>query len=574
LALLIAAALRCAWPARADVEHFDEGVYAANEYSAETDFQYPRRELYAPPLFPALAGWGVLFLGDPAGAAWVSILGGILTIPVVWWTARSWFGPVAGGVVALLAATSEYHIWLSRAALTDVWLCLWMTAGAYAGWKGMLSGRPLWLFAAGGFAALAWWTKYNGWLTLAIVGGGWLVAFLAAAGRKPVPGLVVPIPSAVLRWGGIALTAAALWWPVWTGLRPIGGYAAVARNHAGYFVGFGGWVTALLQQVAAQQTVQGSVTLIGVAVAATAGLFLRRAGAEKHGISRAALLGISWFTLTQFGAGPIGAVGVAAVLLVAWDRDPFLAHLDDEDRRGRWLAWGFAAAWLGGLSLAVPMYRAYPRLSLPWLVGTWFAIGAGIPWVTAQLEADRVRIRDRVAAGLLAIAMLVVVTAGVTGVSSLGRAPLAWEDRTGMRAAAQQLQATIADHVKIVPPTRIAKVGAIIYVVGEPALFCHLSAQEPRSPLRYFVRADASLGMLAPGETDARVPTYVVLGSRAAAAMRSDLEKFSGLLLRVPVDPARQSRLVALDEFPAWRLDGGPEQTMNAIECYYIQASR
>lgn len=568
VALLIGAALRCAWPSRADVEHFDEGVYAANEYSAETDFQYPRRELYAPPLFPAMAGWAITFAKDPAAAVWVSILGGILTIPLVWWTARSWFGPVAGGVVVLLAATSEYHIWLSRAALTDVWLCLWMTAGVYTGWRGLLSGRPLWLFGAGAFAALAWWTKYNGWLTLAVIGGGWLVAFVVATFRKRDAGLVVPIPSALLRWTGIALAAVALWSPVWKGLAPVGGYAAVAKNHAGYFVGLGGWLTSLIQQIAAQQTALGWTTLLGAALAFGSAAVLSRAG-----LSRTVLLGLVWFSLTFFGTNAVGALGVAAILLIAWDRDPFLQGLDEDDRYDRWLGWGMAAAWLGGLSLAVPLYRPYPRLSLPWLVGTWFALGTGVPWILAAIDPVRRKRRDRVAAGLLVVAFFLPVIRQMTGPGQPG---LAWEDRTGMREAAHQLQATLVDHVKMVPPTRIAEVGAIVYVVGEPALFCHLSAQEPVSPVRYFTRADASLGMLVPGpgQADVRVPTYVVLGGRAARAMRSDLDRFANLLVRVPLPPARQSRLVALDEFPAWTLDGRPEQTTNEIECYYVKADR
>ncbi len=167
-----------------DVEHFDEGVYAANLYATETDGKYPYRDLYAPPLFPGMAELGITSLGTPAGAVRVSLLGGILLIPVLWWTAREWFGPAPAILAATLAATSDYHAWFSRAALTDAWLCLWMTAGAYWGWRAMLSGRPLTLLMAGGCAALAWWTKYNGWLTLAVIGGGWLTSWVAGTAAQ------------------------------------------------------------------------------------------------------------------------------------------------------------------------------------------------------------------------------------------------------------------------------------------------------------------------------------------------------------------------------------------------------
>ena len=584
--LVVAIVLRCAWLNRADIEHFDEGVYAANVYSPETDFKYPFRDLYAPPLFPEMAAWGVTLADDPRGAVWVSLLGGILTIPVVWWTARSWFGPAAGGLVAMLAATSEFHIWLSRSALTDVWLCLWMTAGAYAGWRGLLTGRPLWLFAAGGLAALAWWTKYNGWLTLAIVGGGWLLSAAATwwrPGRSEREGKrgdeAVPVPAALLRGAGIAAAAGALWYPVWKGLAPIGGYAAVAKNHAGYFVGAAGWFGSLVRQVAVQQGVAGGVTFVGALLAgAVTALLLRQATAERAAgedgagwRGKASLIGVAWFALCYFGSQAIGAVSVAASMLVLYAREPFLAGLDADQRRARWLAWGFATAWLGGLSLAVPLYRPYPRLALPWLVGTWFAIGAGVPWVMGSLSPAWRRRRDLVGAAILAVSFAFPVVRQMTsGVAT----NVAWEDRTGLRRAAAQLQQAIASHIREVPPTRLPKIDAVLYVVGEPALFCHLAAAEPRSPLRYAVVANANLDLLRSGKPDPRVPTYILLGERAAKAERGDLERNANGLIRVPVSPFPQSFLVRLDDIPSWEGQALEEDRMNDLECYYLKADR
>lgn len=581
--LLIAIGLRCSWPGRADIEHFDEGVYAANVYSADTDFKYPYRDLYAPPLFPAMAAWGVTLANDPRGAVWISLLGGILTIPVVWWTARSWFGPVAGGVVAMLAATSDFHVWLSRSALTDVWLCLWMTAGAYAGWKALLNGRPLWLFAAGGLSALAWWTKYNGWLTLAVIGGGWFLSAVAWKLFPPRPhqntggNEVVPIPTALLRGAGVVAAASAMWYPVWKGLAPIGGYAAVAKNHAGYFGGLAGWPGALLRQVASQQAVAGAATFVGAVLAGLVAMVLtghlRGVAGEGRGgrwWSRASAVGVTWFALCYFGSQSIGAIAVAAALLVAFDREPFFVGLDADQRRARWLGWGFAAAWLGGLSVAVPLYRPYPRLTLPWLVGTWLAIGAGIPWVTAALSEAQKRRRDVVGAVVLALSFLLPGLRLIT----TDEANVAWEDRTGLRLAAGQIQTTITSHIREVPPTRLPGIDAVLYVIGEPALFCHLAAAESRSSVRYGVVANANLDLLRSGKPDPRVPTYIILGERAANTERVDLDRFSDQLIRLPAPSTPKSFLVRLDDIPPWDGEKLGQDRLNDIECYYLKASR
>ncbi|MCA9054527.1 MAG: glycosyltransferase family 39 protein, partial [Planctomycetaceae bacterium] len=157
--------LRVAHSEHLAVEHFDEGVYAANWYCHPPglpDGEFPRQYLYAPPLLPELCFWTLFASGsDPQSVMWINIVAGSLMIPLMWLVARQWFGVASGLIAAALCAFSDLHVALSRMVLTDVLLCLFLTAGVGAGVKAIVTGRLRWIAAAGILAALAWWTKYN-----------------------------------------------------------------------------------------------------------------------------------------------------------------------------------------------------------------------------------------------------------------------------------------------------------------------------------------------------------------------------------------------------------------------------
>ncbi|MFN0050802.1 MAG: ArnT family glycosyltransferase, partial [Planctomycetales bacterium] len=275
LALFLAGGgLRCAYPERMAVEHFDEGVYASNHWFGPTDdFRYPSQHLYAPPLLPSLIDWIFTLWGPSDLAAMVpSLVAGCLTVPLMWWIGRSWFSPVAGLAAATIAAFSDPHIAFSRTALTDVMLCFWLLLAVHCIWRA-LNGRGLGAtLGAGFFTGLAWWTKYNGWLPLAIGGAGllawWLANRLAGsasestnrnigianvpsppdASEAPAPPDRAAPPSEgeslwalVARMGWIAAVAFLIWLPWLWSLQSHGGYAAVASNHRGYVVGISGW---------------------------------------------------------------------------------------------------------------------------------------------------------------------------------------------------------------------------------------------------------------------------------------------------------------------------------------------
>ncbi len=167
---LLGIALRWGGVSQVALAHFDEGVYASNVwFGPESDYAYPARHLYAPPLVPALIELSIS-LGGATGSAPLlpGLICGCLLVPLVWWVGRQWFGPAAGLLAGTLAALSGPHSYFSRTALTDAPLCLFLTAAVYLGGEWIQRGGSRRWFAAAGCAALAWWTKYNGWLPLAI----------------------------------------------------------------------------------------------------------------------------------------------------------------------------------------------------------------------------------------------------------------------------------------------------------------------------------------------------------------------------------------------------------------------
>ena len=114
--------LRLVHPSRMSVEHFDEGVYASNIASgAPYDYRYPDRHLYAPPLLPWIVEWSIVFFGPShLGTMLVGVLSGGLTVALLWWVARRWFGMEAGLAAATLAALSDFHLLYSHFDIINI----------------------------------------------------------------------------------------------------------------------------------------------------------------------------------------------------------------------------------------------------------------------------------------------------------------------------------------------------------------------------------------------------------------------------------------------------------------------
>jgi 4-amino-4-deoxy-L-arabinose transferase-like glycosyltransferase len=463
-ALLVAAivalafALRLAWPGRIALEHWDEAVYASNLLA---DGGYPMRHLYAPPLWPATIEFSMIAWGPSSLAAVLpNLVYGTLMVVLAWWAAREWFGPAAGVAAAILAATSDFAIAFDRTALTDTSLVFWFLLAVYLGWRAIADIHWASAVFAGLAVAAAWATKYNGWLPLAVLVSGfaaWLIFEKDRSGWQARLGILATIGA----------VAAVCWSPVLFGLQDVGGYAAVAENHARYFVGPAGWRDSLYRQLANLRAFDGWPSRIGfvAALAVVVGGRWRRELWCLVGVGIPALYLGTWPFVVGFGlAGPLVVLGAA----IRPPRD------DDAPRRlGRWLI----AAWLVGLFVSTPAYTAYPRLLFPWLVAAWLAVamvGAQAVWEAEVLEMSRSQRRFLIVIFAVAWTFIVAVMAHDMARSwpPTPRVP-GWQDRTGRERAV--LAAVEAAQQSLEKQQRPGQPLFLVY--GEPALFFHLRSR-------------------------------------------------------------------------------------------------
>ena len=429
------------------VTHFDEGVYASNLWCGpETGFRFPNQHLYAPPLLGWLIEWALTLGGPSNGMAILpSLIAGVATVALVWSMARHWYGREAAFVAGLCASTSGLSTLLSRAALTDVLLVAWLLGAIHLYWQtvadqldaqtgdphgGRSRGRSWqWLFwsaMAGLLAGLAWWTKYTGWLALAICGSGaagWWLARRSSDGLKSAG-----VPFVIM-----AIVAILVWLPWLNELQAKGGYAAVSQNHAGYVVGWSGWWMSASTQWLHLVQLDGRVwwvTLAGMVLwillpdrpqrfpgnadqpdsPSTGGGTAAGASTVSQETRRAAGNPVSRETTGRVDSHQPAVLQAAndrmdqvePIRLWAWQRlvgglvlllagilfgstGLFVAlavmhglgmvlrsvsrETDEPPAVG--LADWVLLAWICGLSLSIPLYTPYPRLMLPWQACGW-----------------------------------------------------------------------------------------------------------------------------------------------------------------------------------------------------------
>lgn len=401
--LCLGAALRLLHGHRETIEHFDEGVYASVLwYDAQFGTAWPGREYFAPAGLPFLIELAALVPGLQQRSPFVpSLVFGVASPLLFWWVARFWFGRPAGFFVLAISVCSEFHIIYSRMALTDVPALTLLVASVGAGSLAIHRNSLRWCLAAGLLCGLAWWIKYTGWLSLAIVGSGslawWLAEGRAALGAWRLISLLAVM----------AGTAGVTFLPCWWSLQSIGGYSAVAANHAGYLAGWQQWSDRLSEQLAFQMLLDGwcgaaslSAGLAFAAVAAGLGRprFTWNAAAGYPWAAVKAL----WFKAFPVAAGlgllclrihtPIllGCLALGGLTgLFLW---PVLRVSDQPARpvvgtglaiepgSGRGLGFWLCLAWVSGLLLATPFYQPYSRLMLPLIAGIWLAAAGGVSW--------------------------------------------------------------------------------------------------------------------------------------------------------------------------------------------------
>ena len=536
--------LRAAMPSRMAVEHFDEGVYASNFFFSgeQGDEHYPDQHLYAPPLVPLLIDLAMVAFGTSNVAPLVvGIVAGSLTVILVWWVGRRWFGPTAGLVAATLVALSDVHILFSRTALTDVPMCLFLLAAVHCFWVAQTTRSRLALVASGAFTGLAWWTKCNGWLPLAIGVAGavpWQLVPLLAKPRggpgSPVNGgkAIWSLVRALLVWGGVAVIASAVWGPWLWCLEGKGGYASVAANHRGYLVGFAGWSAGFAMQAQKLSLLSGPLTGCSAFVALVLALGNIRAADSRftwNGLLRNDVIYIAFPVLgllcvIEGGAlilAFLGAIGVVVALAGALTE----SDTGTGSTRHGLAAW-LLAAWFIGLVVSVPLYKPYPRLVLPLLMASWLGLGVLAEAVVREIQSEaggRGRqtelepLLSRRRPGRQALArarpiLLLALGIGIT-VTVMQRSPwsqgvIGWQQRTGLTDQATEICDDVARNAGV--DLQTGRDGFVIYTYGEPALMFQLR----RSGCLY-VKPVKDVGFAYPEAPAPRLPSYLAIGPHA-----------------------------------------------------------
>ncbi|MGE0758897.1 MAG: ArnT family glycosyltransferase [Pirellulaceae bacterium] len=547
------------------VEHFDEGVYASNLlFGAESGYGYPLRHLYAPPLWPTIVEWTMILAGRMTG--WAAVLPawivGCATVLAVWWLGRRWFGPVAALSAAILVAGSDVHSMFSLAVLTDVLLLGWMLLALERFARAAESQRWRDYALAGALTGCAWWTKYNGWLPLAVACPALFVVAVTRDGRTWM----------WRTWGGWAVACAAaitIWLPVLYGLQPVGGYAAVAANHSRYVVGLAGWPSSLTRQVANWQAVDGIAGVYAWGAAVLLAWALRRLTSRDEAsgdrcVSWMECLCVLAFSLFMMAAAWwIGAtlcsVVAGAVGLALRTRTAMRRGSANPPPAALWLL----ISWFACLLVLTPFYTPYLRLTLPLLGASWLASGLWLDSVAGALVHVSRDGSDGRGTGARLAGTLVVWVLSVAGVFVATRppGPVTWrEDRRGLERIAAEILATTRESPSSGRPAS-SDPGPVFYVYGEPALVFHLRALGAPA-----VVPVATLELEPARSEHGFVPTFLVAGLHAQqdpdfqAALAQVIERFDS----VTSYPYRPSLLVQLDH-------GGPEHTDSEVTLYRVR---
>ncbi len=562
LILVAGFGIRAAFPGRMAVEHFDEGVYASNIFfGADRGFQYPARHLYAPPLWPWLVEWSIIFFGPTHwGTMLVGVVSGTLTALVVWRLVRESFGIAPGLTAAALCAFNDYHALYSRTALTEPLLCFWLAGAVYFLFRALTDGNRRSVILAGLFTGLAWWTKYNGWLPLAIGTAGlaaWAIRPHTASPKRGRRFLILLV---------IGMLAGLVFLPVWWDLRDVGGYKAVQENHARYFVGLAGWATAWQRQLANLRFFDGPLSWIGLVLA----VFLsrwgsriepRRSASNETAVSRgvqmcwcsvfAAILAAAAYWLGT--SVVLGLLGFVWLVLAC----PWWARNQDAARSG--LAYWLSAAWFAGLFLATPLYTPYPRLCAALAHGgmddrggdDWFPRRARLLSGQYDWQAKRWSIA---LTGLVAVAG--IFSAGMNAIQNDGFRVPAWQDRTGLEHIAARIENL--DSRQNRPP--------LIYVYAEPALFFHLRAEG--------LEAVAPVADLQFAEMPAEWPTFLVVGPHAerSEAFQRQWRDTSDRFERIARFRDQPSDLVLLNQYPPKALKNKNFSRAETISIYRLKS--
>lgn len=407
---LLGGGLRLKGLGRLGLDHFDAGIYAQAGLWALRPGGLrsidPGLIPYAPPGYPALVGVAYRLLGPSDTAVLiVSILAGVLTIPVVAWLSRRSFGPGAGAVAASLAALSGTHVVFSRAGLTDsTFLLVWLLAIGL-GMRFLERPGAVRAVLLGVAVGLAQLVKYNGAMA------GILVAIAAAVGAV-VPGDRRRMAHEALPFGVLAAVVAGLVYLPWYNfVEHSGGYASLMAHHRGYVDGLFSWPRNWRLQMDQVESLAGLVVRPVTWGSAAMALGWLGGAIGQGGPGRTSRRG----RVFALSVVPIIAVGLLAAPanLPWWLALASLPLLVGDGGPGPRLV----AVWWLSMALVTPLYHPYARLWLPEVAAGWVAVGgltAGVlGWLRGAVRGVPSGRPARIAiVGLLALVGLAVELAG------------------------------------------------------------------------------------------------------------------------------------------------------------------
>jgi len=466
IVVLVGAMLRFWGPASFGIDHYDEGVYVISAMGLDDPSMpqrmFPDQIFFAPPLYFGLVALAHTISGGALDtvAVLVSAFFGTLTIALVWWVGRGWFGPEAGICAAALLALSDFHIALSRSALTDATFIFFFLLAAWSIVRALESGGILAALLAGLATGLAWNTKYHGWMALAAAAGAYVLLII----RRGWP---ERWRRDVWVWLVMAGTAVALYlpWAAYVASLP-GGYSRLTM-HQRLFVE-SDWPTNLWMQVQRQGYLDARLTDVSMLVAAAAAALVMTA--------RGGLAGRAIATLLIVAAGCWMFGGWAVVMVLALAGLLWTHHLVR-------LGPAMAATWLALFVALTPFYRPYARLFLPLTLAACLLGGYGLARIVSWRRTGGHVIFEAIAS--LACAAVIFVAIGREG-----RIADSWRPSRGAAEAAASMASTIPR-------------GSRVKVIEEPPLTYYLYR------LGFDTLRDAA-GVAVPA--DEPEPIYVVTG--------------------------------------------------------------
>ncbi|MGQ0647590.1 MAG: ArnT family glycosyltransferase [Gemmatimonadaceae bacterium] len=475
----------------AGLTHFDEGVYAFTGLGVADPSQpsrfFPDQQKFSPPVYFLLVALSnVLGVSPERSPFLVNVAMGTLTIPVLWVLTRRWFGPVAAAGTAWLVAMSEFHILMSRTALTDVTFALAFFLALGGVLAAIEHGTRRSAVLAGLLVGLAWNTKYHGWFALVIA------AMVIAARGTLQHADRAWVRRAVRRWLLMCVVAAVCYVP-WSLF--IQSQSGASSGWASYFATMLrlDWVGNLWRQIQQQAYLEGPWSRTSVPLAALAAQLV----AARHG--------------RTFPVWLVPALGVAA-LLVGGSGSALLltaVALWQAWRRGMsgadWLLASLVLLWL----VMAPIYHPYFRLILPFSLATCVLAGAAF--------------RSRVPIGPFARVPVRMLAPGAAGTVVVATLSMRLSDPSSPWRPTRSLPDAAAAMDAALPA------GTPVSVIGEPALAFYLHQRGHASFERTTMEALDTLGQ----------PRYVVAGIylRRAPLVRERFE-------------SRRERLELLGRFP------------------------